>query len=127
MDRQEVFYTTPKRTLEEKVVDILSHVLHYEVPVAAGVLMGTGFISSEEQAAILGSLTALCSGYVQSSHYRDDFVSVYPHYEGNSELERQFEWRRIIGAVRGAVEGCALLSLGLGIEKYFEQVYHFVK
>ncbi|OGY55522.1 MAG: hypothetical protein A2912_05870 [Candidatus Buchananbacteria bacterium RIFCSPLOWO2_01_FULL_40_23b] len=129
-DPDEVFQTTPKRSLEDTLKDtaysFLSNTLLYAVPVAAGLVIGNG-LTSVHKAATLGMVSALCSGYVQSLNYRNDFYERVGDCELGDGLKNELRLREAIGALRGFVEGSALLLSGTYAAAYIGQAVNLAK
>ncbi len=129
-DSDKVLRTTPKKSLEDSLLDttysFLSNSIHYAVPVAAGLMIGSGILS-ENKSIAAGVVTAACSGYIQYFNYINDFNHSIGDSEISDGLKDELRLRGAIGVLRGVIEGGVLLVASDYAATYFQRACDLVK
>ena len=129
-DPDKVFRTTPKKSLEDILCDtaysFLSNGIHYGIPVVAGLAIGNGLIS-QDKSVVVGAVTSVCSAYIQSLNYKNDFVNTVGDSTLVEGLKNELRFREALGVLRGAVEGGVLLVASGYAAAYFQRACDLVK
>lgn len=125
-----VFKTSSQKSLEDTILDttysFLSNSIQYVIPVAAGLMIGSGILS-ENKSVVTGVVVNLCSGYIQCLNYRNDVYHLFGNIALGNELNKELNLRSATGFLRGVLEGGALIISSAYMARYLEHACSMVK